>query len=241
MDYNQLVDEILTRVALKIASLDEEKSTTNQKRALILTEEHGIICHELLEHKRLQSYCHVDCALYLDYQCDLVNYDTVIIYNFTNQVLSKLAGGILDTPLLSLASKAILMGKRILIPTEEIELYRYEKTAPKAYYVMMSDKLKLLQESGVMFCPAVDLEKILTGNYQRPEAQKVEVSKGCETRYAKIEKKIVTEKDIKTFTANGINSIGINSNAILTDLAKEYLNTRGIRVERENSSGRKQG
>lgn len=241
MDYKQLVDEILIRVAAKMADLEGDSSAANKRRILILTEHHGIICHELLENTKLQTCCQMDCALQKEYNCDLEDYDAIVIYNLTNHALSKLAGGIIDTPFTSLASKAILMGKRVLVPTEEIELYLYEKTAPDAYYAMMCDKLKLLQDSGVTICRNCELENILAGSCQSSECLKKEKSKTSERKYTKIEKKVITERDLKILTANGATCISINSNAILTDLAKEYLNTRKIAIEREISSGRRQG
>lgn len=243
MDYKQLVDEILKRVAAKMVDLESDNQSANKmnkRRILILTEQHGTICHELLENSKLQTSCRLECALQNEYNCDLKDYEAVVIYNLSNSALSKLAGGIMDTPFINLASKAILLGMKVLVPTEEIELYQYEKTAPDAYYAMMCDKLKLLQNSGVTVCKHCELENILAGCSQSPECLKKNLSLAEERKYAKIDKKVITEKDIKSVTADGATFISINRNAILTDLAKEYLNTRKVVIERENSSGREQ-
>lgn len=241
MDYKQLVDEILTRVAAKMAALENDLQAANKRKILILTQQHGTICHELLENTGLLSGCQIDCALQMEHQCNVEEYDAIVVYNLTNQALCKLADASADTPFSSLASQAILLGKRVYIPMEEIELYRYENTAPTAYYAMMKQKLKLLQDSGVILCSNKDLENLLTSSCPGFECLRKEPSKEAERVYTKIDKKIITEKDLKLITENGTTCIGIKSNAILTDLAKEYLNTRKIAVERENGSGRKQG
>ena len=217
MDYRQLVDEILKRVALKMTDLKEDTSPINKRRILLLTEQHGTLCHQLLENTKLQDCCHMDCALLSEYACDLEEYEAVVIYQLSNSALSKLAGGILVSAFLSLASSAILMGKKVFIPKEEIELYRYEKTAPDAYYAMMCEKLKLLQDSGVIQSTECSEKKHNTID-----------------KYVKIDKKVITEKDLRLITADGANRIRINCNAILTDLAKEYLNTRKMVVDRED-------
>lgn len=237
MDYNQLVDEILKRVAIKMADLERDTSAANKRRILLLTEQHGTLCHQLLESTKLQASCHMDCALLSEYDCDIEGYDAVVIYHLSNSALSKLAGGSLDTAFLSLASSAILRGKKVLLPKEEIELYRYEKTAPDAYYAMMCEKLKLLQNSGVILSNYCELENILAGSCQSIED--FDNKQSISNKYVTIDKKVITEKDLRLITADGATGIRINCNAILTDLAKEYLNTRKIIVDREKSSGDK--
>lgn len=133
------------------------------------------------------------------------------------------------------------MGKKVLIPTEEIELYQYEQTAPGAYYAMMGEKLKLLKDSGVTFCGHNDLEHIFKGSCPNPVCPKEEPNITKERKKVKIDKRIITESDLKKLTGDGINCICINCNTILTDLAKDYLKNRKIEIEREPSTGRKQG
>lgn len=86
------------------------------------------------------------------------NCEVVILYCLSNEVLGKLASGIYDTPYTQLASQAILSGKKVYVPMERIELYRYATTAPAPYYAMLQEKLALLEESGVVICPQEELE-----------------------------------------------------------------------------------
>ena len=97
---------------------------------------------------------------------------------------------------------------------------------------MMCEKLKLLQDSGVILCNHCDLENILAGGCQSTECS--EKKHNTIDKYVKIDKKVITEKDLRLITADGANRIRINCNAILTDLAKEYLNTRKMVVDRED-------
>jgi hypothetical protein len=72
------------------------------------------------------------------------------------------------------------------------------------------------------------------------ECPKKELSAAKERIGIRIDKKVITERDLKKLAGDGVNCICINSNAILTDLAKEYLNYKKIMMEREPSTGRKQ-
>lgn len=240
MDNNLLVNEILTRVSAKLSELEARSYVTNKRKILILTEQHGKICHELLENPRLQSCCQIECALLKEYNCDLNEYDTVVIYNISNNALAKIAGGIGDTPFTCMASKAILMGKKIYIPNQEIELYQYAQTAPTAYYAMLNDKLKLLRDSGVIFCQAEDLEQIFAGSEQPRTGQKISGIANGEGKRIAIDKKVITELDIKKFYSNDVSCLCIPSKAILTDLAKEYLSSKRIEIEREPCMNGKQ-
>jgi ethanolamine utilization protein len=246
MDKNRLVDEILERVSVKLADLESRNSITNKKRILILAEQHGTKCHELLDNSNLQTCLHTECALLKEYNCDIMDYDAVVIYHLSINALSKLASGVCDTPFISLASKAILMGKKVVIPNEEIELNQYEQTAPSAYYAMMNEKLRLLKDSGVIFCSYSDVESILMGDCQKPACCVKETNSINETnpmkerKTVKVDKKIITERDLKKFELESLDSICINSNSILTDLAKDYLNYKKIEIVRELTTGRKQ-
>ncbi len=254
MDKNQLVDEILARVAAKLAGLESRESSANQRKVLILTEHHDTMCHELLENKGLQDCCRLDCAFLKEYNVKVEDYDTVVIYQLSVDALGKLAGGICDSPFLHLASRAILLGKRVLIAEDEVELYRYKQTAPEAYYSMLEEKLNQLRSYGVLFSRYADLEPVLSDPSQcsgcgRNESEGVRkeseyLSKQSEQSGGKqklrIDKKVITESDIRKLTGENISSICINKNAILTDLAKEYLHNRKIDIEREASAERKQ-
>ncbi len=252
MDKNQLVEEILTRVAAKLTELGSSTSSSNQRKVLILTEHHDTKCHELLENKGLQECCRLDCAFLKEYNIKIEDYDTVVIYQLSVDAMTKLAGGSSDSPFLSLASQAILLGKQVLLVEDEIELYRYRKTAPEAYYSMLEEKLNQLRTYGVLFCQSEDLKKVLSepsrcsgcipveAGYER-ECTPENFNQAGGKQKLRIDKKVITESDIRKLAGESISCIVINKNAILTDLAKECLHNKKIDMERETSVERKQG
>ena len=68
MDFNALVDEIVARVAAKMEAAGDEacpcgEAGDGKPGLLILTQEHGSVCHSMLESPRLLEYYRTDCAL----------------------------------------------------------------------------------------------------------------------------------------------------------------------------------
>ena len=58
MDFNQLVEEIVARVAAKIEAESAPVAVpvdSGKPKLLILTQEHGTLCHQMLESPRLPN------------------------------------------------------------------------------------------------------------------------------------------------------------------------------------------
>lgn len=266
MDFNQLVDEIVKRVAEKIAAseptvpLAATASCTADAAIpyckpglLILTQEHGTICHTMLESKRLLEYYRTDCALLKEYAVEMDAYEAVILFDLTNDALARLAGGVCDTPFTALAQKAILKGKKIFVPEEAVELFQYAETAPSAYYQMMVQKLQLLQQSGIIVCPKDTLEDaILSGEVTDPSvpeaapaaptaSQAAETVPSCPPpcsnagREVTISKRVVTERDLSAVYDRTVCAVHIGAKSILTDLARDYAQARDVAIIRDET------
>lgn len=241
-----LVDEIVRRVSKKLAEAGTQCTAARDSAAnggkpklLILTQEHGTLCHRILESERLAERYATTCALTEGYQCDPAEFDTVILFNLTNEVLAKIASGLCDTPYTRLASQALLLGKRIFVPKEEVELCRYASTAPAAYYAMLEGKLKILTASGVTVCPADELESAILNEPATDTAQVCgcaadsAAKKAPPAKEQKCSKKVITERDIYNLKEKNVTRVLIGEKTIVTDLAKDLAKTRGIEIVRE--------
>lgn len=246
MDFDNLVNEIVARVAQKLAEAEPSTVVPDDKpRLLILTQEHGDFCHTMLESARIGEYYHTECALLKEYQCDPAAYEAAILFGLTNDVLGKLASGACDTPFTLLAQRLILSGKRIFVPEEDVELFAYRDTAPPAYYAMLESKLTLLGAAGITICPRAKLEDAILGGGPvesgmadvpcaapapvTTPAQAPAPAPGIE---AALTKRIVSEKDVIAACAPGVTVLRVVENAILTDLARDYVKTRRIKIIR---------
>lgn len=247
MDHKELVELILARVMEKLA----QSGACSQGRPacggpapddgrpglLILTQEHGEDCHHVLEDPRLTARYRTECALLRDYQVDLDEYEAVVIYQFTNEALCKLASGICDTPFTKLAQQALLSGKRVFVPTEEMEAMRATSCKlPAPYCAMLQEKLALLTACGLTICSQQNLAgAILDGACPAcpaPAAPEPEPEPCCPAKELSLDKRVITERDLISADADKVACIHIGEKAILTALAAEYAKSKGIRLIR---------
>lgn len=156
-----MISEICRKVQERVAELEKEEASAepaavpsedNRPALLILAEDHGMRCHPVLESKKLAECYRVECALLKEEDCDVASYEGVIAFTLTNEALGKIANGIFDTDYTRRFGTALLLGKRIFIAEEEVELYRYKDTAPAGYYSRLEENLKFLQQNGVTHC-----------------------------------------------------------------------------------------
>ena len=247
MDIDALVAEICRRVQEKLDDCGEVSASvegTPLPKLLVLTDAHGEECHKTLECRKLAEYYQTECALLKEYDCRIEEYEAVVAYTLTNEALGKIAWGIMDTGYTRLFGQALLAGKKVFIPKEEVELYRYRETAPAAYYQRMEQNLRLLLDSGVVIAPREELaEMLLTGETAAAEetvsscAEEPEVEEKEYTLY----KKVITEKDVTAAHGEKATIVVVPQKAILTDLAKEYARKRNIQILRMEISVAKRG
>ena len=241
MDHNAIVDEILRRVAEKIS--EAEGCCAGKPGLLILTQDHGTDCHATLESEALKASYRTDCALMHHYEVDLDDYAAVVLFNLSCDAMAALVSGACDTAYTRLASKAILSGKKVYVPTEEVELYQYRETAPAAYYNMMQQKLDLLVASGVVICARASLEQVILGSETPapvPAAAPVSAAPACaapaaccEAKEVRIDKRVLTEKDLIEANMDGVTKVYIGEKTIITALAKDAAKDRGMTIVRE--------
>ena len=247
MDHNAIVDEILRRVAQKISETEGScagcADCGGKPGLLVLTQDHGTDCHATLESEALKARYQTDCALMHHYEVDLDAYEAVVLFNLSCDAMAALASGACDTAYTRLASKAILSGKKVYVPTEEVELYQYKETAPAAYYNMMQQKLDLLVASGVVICARASLEQVILGSEAPapvPAAAPVSAAPVCvapavccEAKAVRIEKRVLTEKDLIEANMGGVTEIHVGEKTIITALAKDAAKDRGMTIVRD--------
>lgn len=248
MDHKELVELILARVVEKLAqsgacsqgcpACGGPAPDDGRPGLLILTQEHGEDCHHVLEDPRLTACYRTECALLQDYQVDLDRFEAVVIYQFTNEVLCKLASGICDTPFLKLAQQALLAGKRVFVPTEEMEAMRATSCKlPAPYCAMLQEKLALLTACGLTICSQQNLAgAILDGACPACSAAPAAPAAAPEPcgpgKELCIDKRVLTERDVIAADKDEVTCIRIGEKTILTALAVEYAKSKGIRLIR---------
>lgn len=237
MEYSELVREIVARVSAYLEAGSREK-----QKLIILNHKSEELCQSAFRCPKLNAYYELDCAMLNAYNCDMEGSAGVMVFDLTNDQLSRITAGICDSPYASVVEKALLLNKPVFVPREEVELLQYDTATP--YGQMMLEKLRLLEKLGVIIAPYDQLLPIVldkTGNagagMERPTASPAMEAAVTELLVKEVKelacpKKLITEKDIVTVQREGYTRLLVEKKAIITDLAKEYAHNHGIELIR---------
>lgn len=239
MDMDLLIELAVRAVK---AYLEQEGITAPQetpvakKSALVLTEDH---CGE---HCSMEAFgsdlCKVDCALAQNYEVNVDDYDSIILFNMTNSNLFKIANGCTDNKFLALAAEAILKGKRVLLVKEDVEILKYEGTKAQALYNNIYKNLQILLDSGVELVKYDDVKNAIcdceTTVEEKPEVKAetpvaATVAAGNDSVLV-LEKRVITERDIKAAAAKHYTKIQLPEKPVITYLAKDTAKELGIEL-----------
>ena len=210
--------------------------------ALILTEHH---CEECAVEKLDSELCKVTCALAQNYEVNVDDFDSIVLYNMTNSNLFKIANGCTDNKFLALAAEAILKGKRVIMVKEEVEILKYEETAPKALYNNIYKNLQILLDSGVELVAAEDDKDAICEGADAPAEPAREEVKAVEAASAPVAaapkaesddsvlvltKRVITERDIREAAAKHYKKVQLPEKPVITYLAKDTAFELGIEL-----------
>ena len=210
--------------------------------ALILTEHH---CEECAVEKLDSELCKVTCALAQNYEVNVDDFDSIVLYNMTNSNLFKIANGCTDNKFLALAAEAILKGKRVIMVKEEVEILKYEETAPKALYNNIYKNLQILLDSGVKLVSAEDVKDVICEGADAPAEPAREEVKAVEAASAPVAaapkaesddsvlvltKRVITERDIREAAAKKKKKVQLPEKPVITYLAKDTAFELGIEL-----------
>ena len=210
--------------------------------ALILTEHH---CEECAVEKLDSELCKVTCALAQNYEVNVDDFDSIVLYNMTNSNLFKIANGCTDNKFLALAAEAILKGKRVIMVKEEVEILKYEETAPKALYNNIYKNLQILLDSGVKLVSAEDVKDVICEGADAPAEPSREEVKAVEAASAPVAaapkaesddsvlvltKRVITERDIREAAAKHYKKVQLPEKPVITYLAKDTAFELGIEL-----------
>ena len=208
--------------------------------ALILTEHH---CEECAVEKLDSELCKVTCALAQNYEVNVDDFDSIVLYNMTNSNLFKIANGCTDNKFLALAAEAILKGKRVLMVKEDVEILKYEGTKATALYNNIYKNLQILLDSGVELVAADDVKNAICDGVEAPapvkeevKAEKAEAAPAAAPKAVSddsvlvLTKRVVTERDVKDAFAKHYKKIQLPEKPVITYLAKDTAFELGIEL-----------
>lgn len=238
MDREELVNQILARVVAKLSECEDyTRDCCNgvpdcgKPGLLVLTQDHGADCHATLENPQLLERYSTKCALLCGNQADISSFEVVVLYELTNDALCRLACGVCDSDFTRLAQQAILSGKRVFVPAEQVELLQAPAEMPAPYRAMLQEKLEFLTACGLRICPQQELTGAILSD--RPSCGCCPpAAKRGEAKELALSKRVITERDVSAADADKVTCIRIGEKSILTALALDYARAKDIRIAR---------
>lgn len=236
MDVNQLIEEVMARVATQLSETEpsaQKKAEEPQKpRWLVLTDPQGDGGPSVVADPRLEAqYCLEEVSV--EPGTDFGAYEGIILKGLRCSTVGQLAAGTGGSAYVETIMSALLLGKRIVVPREGIQLFSIPQSERGPYWRLFEKQLDGLKTLGLEVCDRVELMHCLENDAPVPLGPE-EIPKEIpgETRVATIEKHIITEVDIVKANREKPQIIYIPGHAILTDMAQEFIDDCEFSVER---------
>lgn len=171
------------------------------------------------------------------YREGLSDCDLVLIPEVCVQLLANLANGLSATGREQFVLAMLLKGKKVFAREEGLLYRKYKQTAPSGLYKMYDDYTEIIQKCGISIVnESVLLDGLLQDKWPAAEAaaeKKQEPALSGSPSPEVLNKKVVTEADLKKCYLNQITEIVIAQKSVLTPLAHDYLKAHQMKVHRK--------
>lgn len=221
MTIEQIVDQVYNQVKIML----ETASDSSFPKALMMTRSKAESEATSNIEAELSQVCTFINSSDLNNNCDLTDYEFIVIKNLDNDYLAKLSGGIFETPYLRLINEAIMLGKKVFLPQEGIEFLKYEKTAPVAFMQNFNGKLNELKRWKIIVKPEAELIGELRKQYAK-------IGKNYGNAANTLDKRVITSKDISSLWNLGCREMSISEKSIVTDVAMELIEKNKIKINK---------
>lgn len=221
MDMNVFIERVIKEVQKRIES-------TLPK---IMTIGRGKLVKEDLD-KASIGYISYD-----NYEDDMIidNYESIVIEGLTNFELVSSALLVPGTNVSKLILKGRLTGKTIYIEKESIEYKKYKSIIDKGLERKLEQYVDCLRDYGVKILKAQEIvEDIKAHNGNVNLNNETNVKSAYQSKdQCRLDKKLITEQDLKKLIQQGHKIIQISKGSIITPLAKDYIKTNNMSLFKE--------
>lgn len=220
MNYDELVDFIVKEVYERIKNISDIE---DHKGKLVFFYEEDIDKYNSLPNKEYKAIL---------YSKHIKDCDAVFLSKLCLTGLANLATLNLVTEEQVFMIKMLMKGKKVYIAEEGIQYKNYKNTAPIALYNKYVNFEKELIKSGIQIVKSIGS---LTVKQPLRENIKSEVTKGNsieENLYEIRDKKLISEIDLKKPFMNGMKTVVIDKNSIITPLANDFIRLHHLKIER---------
>lgn len=174
---------------------------------------------------------------YDNYEDDMIidNYESIVIEGLTNFELVSSALLVPGTNVSKLILKGRLTGKTIYIEKESIEYKKHKSIIDKGLERKLEHYVDCLRDYGVKILKAQEIvEDIKAHNGNVNLNNETNVKSACQSKdQCRLDKKLITEQDLKKLIQQGHKIIQISKGSIITPLAKDYIKTNNMSLFKE--------
>ncbi|MBU3209967.1 TIGR02536 family ethanolamine utilization protein [Clostridium algidicarnis] len=235
MNNDNLVD-MITREVMKRINVIIETSSTSKKAVLIL-EDTKNLC-PIVKGRIDQNEMSVD---YIDTMKDVDSYEIILIQNLSNNELVNISKGYGNSPKEKVIIDMLLKGKKLYALEKGLQYKEHEDKSPKALLEVFEGYKNKLVSFGIEF---KSLGAILGNTKENnkievlrsplvKESCKIEKSDNNKCLSSVLNKKLISESDIKNLKKEGLKEILICKGSIVTPLAKDFARINNIDIKIE--------
>ncbi len=165
--------------------------------------------------------------------------DGIVIPMTTQNTTAKLSQGILDDFISTLLWESLWRGKKMIMNVDSVLAYKGLQSKVPKMQKMVEDRIKNLQQMGVITLQGQNYEKVLQENFCKNKtvitpypSTESSIQSGRQQPERTGEKTIVTEKDIVNLNSP-LGILSVPYNAIITPLAYDRAKAMGIEIKKE--------
>ncbi len=214
MSKQELIDQIVDKVIEALSQYEAEarcQTEIERRVKVLLISWHASRGYwSFKENEKLKASCDMHFSFDEQQIVRPEQYDQIVVCDLDTANLSNLIAGQFNNLYLKLLAQSIMLGKRVMVIADDVDSVKYSATAPKQLLQMIEKKLSILSDWGISIVSETDCIRQLECLQER--------SKGYF-----IAKRIITKKDVEWVHNKEYRSICVKKKAIVSDIAKEYL------------------
>lgn len=221
MDMNVFIDKVIKEVIKRLESGSPK---------ILLIGKQGLAREEMDK----AAICYEFCENYSD-DMPINDYDFIIIQGMSNFELVSSALLVPGTSISKLILKGRLTGKKVYIEKDSMEYKKYEPTIDRGLEKQLERYEDCLKNYGVKILKAQEIIRDINSNGVDDNLKNEESSReNCQSRdQCRLDKKLITEQDLKKLSQQGHKTIQISKGSIITPLAKDYIKTNNMSLFKE--------
>lgn len=232
MDFEKLVEAVVKEVIKKLKQMENQ---SEKEKILVIAssnEEYEKLVDKIGKDYELHNYDNIKTIL--------PSYQKVVMTGICNTLLSSLAMGLSRGSLDSQIIEFLMEGKKLYLIEEGIAYRKYEKEKNESLYNLYKNYEEKLESYGIRIVSYNSLSEVLASGNEIKEKnvtnsvneKKKDILDIRSDVIEVLNKRLISESDLKRVYMNGVKEVKISKKAILTPLAQDFIRIHKMKVNR---------